>query len=320
MATKLLITTSVAVTLFASLAACSSQADDGTDTGNGAFTGAPSATSESEPKRIAEAWAADNDAADLVSRQLASSNDPMAAPSTQMKAAFPTATIDLFTWHAHLKNPTESVDYAIVEATTDKSTGAATITFYRATSSSAKFVASCTTKNGQGLTCTATPPAAAPPAATRSCDKDGPVCAFDLSNTTGDEGGMLFNCQNHVLTPSCLCQVSATTGQLCQSGACTCAVGDPMPTQVGSCVDTEISFVDGSGGFVAFTNGGMQITIAPDNAIAASQVGDQVHVCLFQLPQNCPKGDTRGKVYKTTNMRLGLSWTQADATHLCGGA
>jgi hypothetical protein len=39
-----------------------------------------------------------------------------------------------------------------------------------------------------------------------------------------------------------------------------------------------------------------------------------------ELPTDCPPGDDRGKVYKTTNKRTGESWTQADAEHMCGGA
>jgi hypothetical protein len=45
-----------------------------------------------------------------------------------------------------------------------------------------------------------------------------------------------------------------------------------------------------------------------------------VRICLVSLPQNCPPGDTRGRIYKTTNLRTRQSWTLPDSEHSCGGA
>jgi hypothetical protein len=164
------------------------------------------------------------------------------------------------------------------------------------------------------------------------CDADGPLCGMDvpdLGQLTDDQFGMLFTCKSHVLTPVCLCQLSAATSLFCSAGACTCAVGDPMPTTVGACVDTSVAAVGGrlsgdtdfeTGVAIGFTNGGFQVTFDHDDAMIHSQAGDAVHTCLVELPQNCPPGDTRGKIYKTTNARTGESWTQANSSHGCGGA
>ncbi|HJW39842.1 MAG TPA: hypothetical protein VJ476_01290, partial [Rhizomicrobium sp.] len=51
-----------------------------------------------------------------------------------------------------------------------------------------------------------------------------------------------------------------------------------------------------------------------------SHVGDPVLMCLVFIPSDCPKGDDRGKVYTTTDLRTLQSWTLPDAEHSCGGA
>lgn len=51
-----------------------------------------------------------------------------------------------------------------------------------------------------------------------------------------------------------------------------------------------------------------------------SKVGDRVVTCLIALPENCPKGDDRGRLYTTTNLRTLASWTLSDSQHSCGGA
>jgi hypothetical protein len=49
-------------------------------------------------------------------------------------------------------------------------------------------------------------------------------------------------------------------------------------------------------------------------------VGDKVELCLVALPEDCPPGDDRGKLYAATNERTGESWEMLDAVHMCGGA
>lgn len=51
-----------------------------------------------------------------------------------------------------------------------------------------------------------------------------------------------------------------------------------------------------------------------------SRVNDPVTVCLVSKLENCPKGDDRGSVYHTTNLRTGESWTLPSSQHMCGGA
>ncbi len=51
-----------------------------------------------------------------------------------------------------------------------------------------------------------------------------------------------------------------------------------------------------------------------------SRVNDPVKVCLVSKLENCPKGDDRGSVYHTTNLRTGESWTLPSSQHMCGGA
>jgi hypothetical protein len=45
-----------------------------------------------------------------------------------------------------------------------------------------------------------------------------------------------------------------------------------------------------------------------------------VRVCLVSVPQNCPPGDDRGKVYSVLNHRTHETWSEGDSEHECGGA
>lgn len=76
----------------------------------------------------------------------------------------------------------------------------------------------------------------------------------------------------------------------------------------------------GSGSAVNFENGGTQVGYETAPAIDHSRPGDRVRMCLVAIPHNCPKGDDRGRVYRTTNLRTRQSWTLADSAHMCGGA
>ena len=108
---------------------------------------------------------------------------------------------------------------------------------------------------------------------------------------------------------------------------------DPPPTRPGTCAYTHVRQVtqrleDGvthrvipdSGSAVQFANGLYQVSYDQVAAVNASRRGDAVWICLMTLPQNCPPGDDRGKLYTTTNLRTEESWTLADAQHVCGGA
>ena len=111
------------------------------------------------------------------------------------------------------------------------------------------------------------------------------------------------------------------------------ARNDPPPTRPGTCAYTHVRQVtqrleDGvthrvipdSGSAVQFANGLYQVSYDQVAAVNASRRGDAVWICLMTLPQNCPPGDDRGKLYTTTNLRTEESWTLPDAAHMCGGA
>ena len=100
-----------------------------------------------------------------------------------------------------------------------------------------------------------------------------------------------------------------------------------LPAVLGTCSETTIAELghrlegaDDSGSFVRFSNGGMQISYDEVPEIGRARVGDDVRMCLTYVPQNCPKGDDRGRVYRTTNHRTGEVWEEPDSEHGCGGA
>jgi hypothetical protein len=99
------------------------------------------------------------------------------------------------------------------------------------------------------------------------------------------------------------------------------------PQEVGACVDTAVTLVGprlegvpDSGSAIEYANGMAQVDYSVVPAIANSQVGDAVRVCLVSVPENCPPGDDRGRVYSATNARTGETWTAPDSQHMCGGA
>jgi hypothetical protein len=110
------------------------------------------------------------------------------------------------------------------------------------------------------------------------------------------------------------------------------AVCDParaasLPTYVGACVKTRIKSIGtrlegipGSGSAVTFYNGGYQVSYDTVPAIEHSKAGDHVRMCLVSIPRHCPKGDDRGRFYRTTNLRTHKSWKLPDSEHMCGGA
>lgn len=97
--------------------------------------------------------------------------------------------------------------------------------------------------------------------------------------------------------------------------------------QVGDCVETSVTLIGSrlegvadSGSGVEFANGMSQVSYDVLPGIANSRVGDRVRICLVSVPENCPPGDDRGRVYAGTNLRTNESWTASDSQHMCGGA
>ncbi len=105
------------------------------------------------------------------------------------------------------------------------------------------------------------------------------------------------------------------------------AAANGPPTQVGQCAQTTVQQVGtrlentpGSGSAISYANGVSQVSYDQVPGIDASQAGDGVKLCLASLPQNCPAGDDRGKIYSATNLRTGQTWSEPDSEHMCGGA
>src|SRR5262245_48758398 len=99
------------------------------------------------------------------------------------------------------------------------------------------------------------------------------------------------------------------------------------PANVGECVSATVALVGprlegvpGSGSAIEYANGLSQVSYDAIPGIDHSQAGDTVNVCLVSVPENCPPGDDRGRVYSGTNARTGESWSAPDSQHMCGGA
>src|SRR5262249_27866500 len=104
-----------------------------------------------------------------------------------------------------------------------------------------------------------------------------------------------------------------------------------LPTEIGQCVNTSITVISSrfqddinaspdDGSAVQFANGGGPVAYDKAPGLLQAEVGDPVLMCLVELPQDCPPGDDRGKVYTTTDLRSHESWTLPDSQHSCGGA
>jgi len=99
-----------------------------------------------------------------------------------------------------------------------------------------------------------------------------------------------------------------------------------LPAEVGECSETTITEIGyrlgepDTGSAISYANGGVQISYDTIPEIHRSNVGDPVKLCLVSLPEDCPPGDDRGKIYSATNLRTGESWEAPDSQHSCGGA
>lgn len=111
------------------------------------------------------------------------------------------------------------------------------------------------------------------------------------------------------------------------------ALAHGLPKYVGQCRLTRVTKVEtrlmdgvtnqpipGSGSMIEFANGGSQVSYQQEKSVDRSRSGDLVKMCLVSIPENCPPGDDRGRMYRTTNLRTHASWTLPDSEHMCGGA
>src|SRR6202008_3533419 len=102
------------------------------------------------------------------------------------------------------------------------------------------------------------------------------------------------------------------------------AVASSAPANVGDCVETTVTLVGprlegvpDSGSGVEDENGLAQVGYDVGPGIANSRAGDAVRLCLMSVPENCPPGDDRGRVYAGTNLRTNETWTAPDSQHMC---
>jgi len=104
------------------------------------------------------------------------------------------------------------------------------------------------------------------------------------------------------------------------------AKAEDLPTEIGACSETTIEDIGyrlgdpDSGSAISYANGGGQVSYDTIPEIHRSRVGDPVRLCLVSIPEDCPPGDDRGKVYSATNLRTGESSEAPDSQHSCGGA
>ncbi len=100
-------------------------------------------------------------------------------------------------------------------------------------------------------------------------------------------------------------------------GACSVVLVKQVTTRLEEANGTEIP---GSGSAIEYTNGGAQISYDTIDGIEHSRAGDRVQLCLTEIPQHCPPGDNRGRVYHAINLRTREEWSAMDSEHSCGGA
>ena len=107
----------------------------------------------------------------------------------------------------------------------------------------------------------------------------------------------------------------------------------PPPTQVGKCADTFIqrtgnrfgeslteTQAEGIGTSVNLTNGIYLVSYEYIVQVQRSRPGDKVKLCLLAIPEDCPPGDDRGRVYSLLNYRTNGYTEMPDSQHMCGGA
>jgi hypothetical protein len=108
---------------------------------------------------------------------------------------------------------------------------------------------------------------------------------------------------------------------------------DLLPTKIGQCALTKVArvayrlqegengpYINDSGSAIEYTNKGYQVSYSAEPGVDNSKAGDVVNLCLVGIPEDCPAGDDRGKMYRATNLRTYDTWLLQDSEHSCGGA
>jgi len=108
-----------------------------------------------------------------------------------------------------------------------------------------------------------------------------------------------------------------------------CAATGKVPQRIGDCVDTRISFIGGvhsapapnqDGAVVNYENDVAGVSFKQEPEIERSKLGDPIRLCLVAIDNSCPKGDTRSRIYRATNLRTNGMWELGNAMRACGGA
>jgi uncharacterized protein len=109
-------------------------------------------------------------------------------------------------------------------------------------------------------------------------------------------------------------------------------VEQALPKAMGACAMTHIAALTtrfgeplqgaapDAGVYVGFINDGAQVSYDMVWYLYDAKVGDPVVICLKSIPRDCPKDDTRGRVYYSLDARTGRAWSLPDSQHSCGGA
>ncbi len=131
-----------------------------------------------------------------------------------------------------------------------------------------------------------------------------------------------------VLAATCLSLAACSPAPPAQTDTTSvAAISEPTAERVGDCVDTSVASIGSrlegvpdSGSSILYANGKGQVSYDAIPGIDHSRAGDAIHLCLASIPENCPPGDDRGRVYTATNARTNETWTAPDSQHMCGGA
>jgi hypothetical protein len=102
--------------------------------------------------------------------------------------------------------------------------------------------------------------------------------------------------------------------------------------KIGTCFDTQVASVasrleaipsediPSRGEVVRYADGHIQVSYDTSRVVQAFHVGDQIRLCVTDLPGHCPPADDRGIVFVAINGRTGGRWMAPDSEHPCGGA
>jgi hypothetical protein len=101
---------------------------------------------------------------------------------------------------------------------------------------------------------------------------------------------------------------------------------EPLPIEIGACSETTIADIGyrlgepDTGSAISYDNGG-GAGLLRHHPGDPSFRGRRCGAALSGIvPEDCPPGDDRGKIYRATNLRTGESWEAPDSQHSCGGA